>query len=197
MQILARSFAKGLLVVLPISLTAWVIWFGVSSIDTLLNRILKTGIPGVGLLVTLVGITFIGFVATNAIGRRVFSWVEDGLSRLPVVKLVYGSLKDLLSAFVGDRKSFDQPAVVTLKEGVRVLGFVTCERFDDPQLNGYVSVYLPQSYNFAGNLIVVRHEQVKKLDADGAQFMAFIVSGGVAEMSGARTVYDGGLKLPR
>jgi uncharacterized membrane protein len=73
---------------------------------------------------------------------------------------------------------------------IKTLGFVTCSHFDDPKLEGHVAVYLPQSYNFAGNLLVVPRDRVEPIDADGAQFMAFIVSGGVASMSAASTVMD-------
>ena len=69
---------------------------------------------------------------------------------------------------------------------------VANEHFDDPQLEGHVSVYLPESYNFAGNLIVVPRERVRPLDADGAEFMAFIVSGGVTDMNAAKTAIDRG-----
>ncbi len=74
--------------------------------------------------------------------------------------------------------------------GLKVLGFLTSEHFDDPQLAGHVSVYLPESYNFAGNLIVVPREHVHPLDADGAEFMAFIISGGVTDMNAAKTIVD-------
>ena len=76
------------------------------------------------------------------------------------------------------------------EQGIRVFGFITCDRFDDVRLAGHVAVYLPQSYNFAGNLLIVRRELVQPVDADSAQFMAFIVSGGVAEMGAAKTVFE-------
>ena len=71
---------------------------------------------------------------------------------------------------------------------VRAFGFVTCERFDDPQLNGFVSVYLPQSYNIAGNMLLVRRDRIHPLDAEAGAFMGFIVSGGVADMPAGGTV---------
>ena len=117
---------------------------------------------------------------------------EAAVEKVPFVRLLYTSLKDLLGAFVGDKKSFDQPAMIAIDgEGAtKVFGFVTCEVFDDPRLRGHVAVYLPQAYNFAGNVIVVPKERVQRVDADPAQFMAFILSGGVSNMSGARTVMD-------
>jgi uncharacterized membrane protein len=188
MRLLARSFGQGLLILAPIAITVYVVWFLVTSVDGWLD----TGVPGLGLLLVIVLITAIGFLATNVVGRRLLDLVEAGLTRVPVVKLLYSALKDLLNAFVGDRRSFERPVMVQLGvDGeVKVLGFMTCDRFDDPQLVDHVAVYLPQSYNFAGNLVVVHKERIKPIDADSAQFMAFVMSGGVSEMGGARTVFD-------
>jgi uncharacterized membrane protein len=194
MRMLARSFGQGLLILAPMAITIYVVWFLVTSVDGWLD----TGIPGLGLVIVVALITAIGFLATNVVGRSALELVEKALGRVPVVKLLYSSLKDLLNAFVGDRRSFERPVMVELgpDASVKVLGFMTCDRFDDPKLDGHVAVYLPQSYNFAGNLLVVRQERVKPVDADSAQFMAFVMSGGVAEMGGARTVMDDGEALP-
>ena len=97
---------------------------------------------------------------------------------------------------MGDKRSFDKPVMVRVQPDLRVFGFVTCDRFDDIRLAGHVAVYLPQSYNFAGNLIIVKKEMVEPVDADSAQFMAFIVSGGVAQMNAARTQVDSQSGLP-
>jgi uncharacterized membrane protein len=188
MQRLIKGFFQGSLIVVPIGLTAAILWFVVGAIDGLL----PIPIPGAGVIVVLSFVTAVGLLAGNVVGRRLLNRLEDMMSRLPVVKLLYCSLRDLIGAFVGEKKSFDQPVMVEFIPGspVRMLGFVTCEEFDDPQLKGLVSVYLPQSYNFAGNLIVAPRERVHPVDADGAQFMAFIMSGGVTSMDAADTVYE-------
>jgi uncharacterized membrane protein len=189
MKVLVRGFVNGLLILVPLVVTGYVVFFIVTTIDGLID----VGVRGVGLLITLVGITLFGLFASNVVGRRFLSLIESGISRLPLVKLLYNSLKDLIGAFVGDKKSFDRPVLVEVDpvHGTKVMGFVTCSRFDDPQLAGHVAVYLPQSYNFAGNLLIVKQERVRPIDADGAQFMAFIVAGGVVEMNAAKTVVDG------
>ena len=188
MRTLAKHFFQGLLVLVPVVGSAYVVYWTLTTLDSLY----PVPVPGLGIALTLIGITLLGFLTSNVVGRRVVSLVESTMKRLPVVNIIYGSLKDLLGAFVGDKRSFDKPVMVNLipERGVRVFGFVTCDRFDDVRLAGHVAVYLPQSYNFAGNLLIVRQELVEPVDADSAQFMAFIVSGGVAEMSAARTVYD-------
>ena len=188
MRTLTRSFAQGLLVLAPVAITIWVVVFTVTTLDKWLN----TRIPGLGIVIAAAGITLIGYLAGNVVGDKLISTLESGMRRVPLVRILYNSLRDLFGAFVGSKRKFDKPVAVEVnKHGLKVLGFLTNERFDDPHLAGHVSVYLPESYNFAGNLIVVPRERVHLLDADGAEFMAFIVSGGVTDMTAAKTVNDG------
>jgi uncharacterized membrane protein len=186
---LAGYFGRGLLVFVPTIGTLYTVWLVLSWLDSTIGF----PIPGLGLALTLLLIVAVGFLASNVIGEAVLTAFENGIKTLPVVSLLYTSLKDLLGAFVGDKKSFDRPAMVALDpEGrVRVFGFVTCDRFDDVRLEDMCAIYLPQAYNFAGNILIVPKASVELVDADPAQFMAFIVSGGVSAMGGARTVYDG------
>ena len=187
---LATWFAQGLLVFVPTMATLYSVWLLLSWMDSLIGL----PIPGLGLIVTILLILAIGFVTTNVAGQAVIAIFERAIQHLPVVSLLYSSIKDLLNAFVGDKKSFDAPAMVTLDPAgtVKVFGFVTCTTFDDPRLAGHVAVYLPQAYNFAGNVIVVPKDRVEMVDAEPAQFMAFIVSGGVSAMTAARTMMDTG-----
>ncbi|MFA9411607.1 MAG: DUF502 domain-containing protein [Deltaproteobacteria bacterium] len=187
MRTLTRSFAQGLLVLAPVAITSWIVWYTVTTLD----RWLETRVPGLGILIAAAGITLIGYLTGNVVGNKLVSWLEAGLQRVPLIRILYNSLRDLLGAFVGQKRKFDKPVAVEMNQhGLKVLGFLTSERFDDPQLAGHVSVYLPESYNFAGNLIVVPRNRVHPLDADGAEFMAFIMSGGVTDMSAARTAID-------
>ena len=190
---LTRSFAQGLLVLAPVAITIAIIWWLVTTLDTWMGA----SVPGFGLVVAVAVITLIGYLTGNVVGRRLVLLIESALQRVPIVKLLYSSLRDLFGAFVGDRRKFDKPVVVEVnRHGMKVLGFMTCQGFDDPQLESHVAVYLPESYNFAGNLVVVPRERVHPLDADGAQFMAFIMSGGVTEMSASRTVVEQTVRLP-
>ncbi len=186
MRTLAKYFFQGLLVFVPVVGSIWVVVWVLAVLDGLY----PLPVPGLGLVITLAIITLVGFLTSNVAGRKLVEGLEAGMKRLPVVSLLYSSLRDLLGAFVGEKRSFDKPVMVTVAPNVRVFGFITCSRFDDVRLDGHVAVYLPQSYNFAGNLLIVKKELVEPVDADSAQFMAFIVSGGVAEMRAARTVYE-------
>ncbi|MES1184266.1 MAG: DUF502 domain-containing protein [Myxococcales bacterium] len=174
---LVRYFVRGCLVTVPLAITGWVIYVTLRFVDNLL----PIGIPGLGILVTLSLVTLIGLFTSNVIGKRVFQLTDRALSGMPLVKLIYTSIKDLIRAFVGDHKSFDRPAAVALTPGgARILGFVTREGLHMLGMPEFVAVYFPQSYNFAGQLAVVPREQVELLDAASAEVMTFIVSGGIS-----------------
>ncbi|MFN7701530.1 MAG: DUF502 domain-containing protein [Deltaproteobacteria bacterium] len=185
---LAGYFGRGLLVFVPTVGSLYTLWLVLSYLDSAVGF----PIPGIGLVLTVCLIVLIGFLLSNVLGQAVLDAFEGGIRALPVVSLLYTSLKDLLGAFVGDKKSFDRPAMVALDAAgtVKVFGFVTCDRFDDVRLKDMCAIYLPQAYNFAGNILIVPKAAVELVDAEPAQFMAFIVSGGVSAMGGARTQFD-------
>jgi uncharacterized membrane protein len=138
-------------------------------------------IPGVGFLATVILITLFGFLASSFLTRRLMAMLEALLNRLPFVRLLYASTRDLLNAFVGEKRRFDKPVLVAPYPGgvARAIGFVTQESLASMGLLEQVTVYLPQSYNFAGSLLIFPTSAVTPLDAESADVMAFIVSGGV------------------
>lgn len=191
MRSLTRNFVQGLLVVAPLGLTVWIVWVVVRALDNwLVPGDDAARFPGLGLLIAVLGITLVGYLTRNVLGRKIGEFVTRILQRIPIVKLLYNSFRDLLGAFAGDRRGFQKPVVAEVSPNVKIFGFMTCQAFDDPQLSEHVSVYCPQSYNFAGNMIVVPRAKVRALDAESAQLMAFILSGGVTAMSAAKTVTD-------
>jgi uncharacterized membrane protein len=176
MKRFTNYFLKGLAFLVPVVLTVYVLY----AVFTKIDNLFKFPIPGMGFVATVVAVTFIGFLASNFLTRWAVRIVDGIFSRLPLVKMIYSSIKDLIHAFVGDKKGFNKPVTVSLGGGVGALGFVTSESLENIGLKDTVAVYLPQSYNFAGNLIVVPKERVTPLEADSGDVMAFIVSGGIA-----------------
>jgi uncharacterized membrane protein len=144
--------------------------------------LVPVGVPGLGFVLTVVVITLGGFLTSNVVGRAAFDVTDRWLTRVPLAKLVYTSIRDLINAFVGDKKRFDRPVAVTLAPGsrIRALGFVTRDGLDSLGMGDQVAVYFPQSYNFAGNLLVVPRDQVEPLKVSTTDLMTFIVSGGVS-----------------
>ena len=180
MKRLFNYFVRGLLLLAPLAITVFVCWKTFTTIDGWLGL----SVPGAGFLVTIVLITIFGFLAGGYLTRRVVSLLEQLMQRVPLVRLLYSSTKDLLNAFVGDKRRFDKPVLVELMPGsnAQAFGFVTQESLDQVGLPGHVAVYFPQSYNFAGSLVVFPSSQVRRLEAESSAVMAFIVSGGVTDV---------------
>lgn len=179
MKRLLNYFLNGMVLSAPVALTIYVCWRAFSAIDGWL----RLPIPGVGFLLTIALITLIGFIASNFLAQRLLSWFEELLNRLPGVRLLYTGIKDVLGAFVGEKKRFNRPVLITLDpgSGTKALGFLTQDSLDELGIADHVSVYLPQSYNFAGQTMIVPRDRVTPVAAPSSRVMAFIVSGGVAE----------------
>ena len=177
MSRLLNNFFRGVVLLAPLAFTVYVCVRVFVTIDGWLG----IPIPGVGFLATVALITLFGFVASSFITRRVLLLVEGMLERLPFVRLLYSSTKDLLNAFVGEKRRFDKPVLVApyASGEARALGFITQETLTSMGMMEHVAVYLPQSYNFAGSLLIFPTSAVTVLDAESADVMAFIVSGGV------------------
>ena len=179
MRRLLFYFIRGLVITVPTVVTGWLFYQMFTKVDSLLG----ISIPGVGFLVTLVAITLVGFLGSNLVTRGLVAAIESGIERLPLVRLVYNATKDLIGAFVGEKKRFDKPVVVSLTPdgAVRGLGFITQESLEQLGSLDAVVVYFPQSYAFAGWTFIVPVSRVQRLDASSSDFMAFVVSGGVTE----------------
>lgn len=178
MRALLRSFAQGALIAVPIASTFYVVYALVRFVDGLIGF----DVPGLGLLVSFGLLTLLGFVASSVIGNQLVSLAEGWLGRLPLVKILYGAMRDLVNAFVGDRRGFDRPVMVALpgSPGLIAFGFVTRETLPFAALDGHVAVYFPQSYNVAGNILAVPKGSVTPLDVKRSELMSFLVSGGIA-----------------
>jgi uncharacterized membrane protein len=183
MNWIIKNFLRGLVIVVPIAITIYVVVEAFLRID----RLLELRTPGLGFALLIVVIVAVGALATNIVGRTLLRLTETIFSRAPIVRIVYAAVKDLLEAFVGDQKRFDKPVAVALTPdgAVRSLGFVTQEDLGFLAMPGHVAVYMPFSYSMSGGLVIVPRERVERLEADSASMMALVVSGGISRV-GAR-----------
>jgi uncharacterized membrane protein len=178
MKAISKYFFEGLIVVVPITVTIYLIYYIFTWIDGFFNF----EYPGIGFAIILMGIILIGVIASNFFTKGFVNIINNLLNRLPLVKFIYMSIKDLTEALFGERRKFNQPVSVKMsnESGVEILGFITEENPDFLGEKDKVAVYIPQAYNFAGNLILVQAENVKKLNVGAKEMMAFIVSGGLS-----------------
>lgn len=178
---LLNYFLKGLLFVLPLFVSIYVIWWLWSLLDGWLPA--DVGFPGMGLLIVLIATTLVGWLGSGVLSKPILDLFDDFLSKTPGLKVIYNSVKDTLEAFVGDKKKFTEPVAFEMNSsGLMRPGFVTQKDLEFIGLEGYVSVYCPASYAFSGELYLVQADKVKPLNAKSALFMQFIVSGGVTDV---------------
>ncbi|MBL4592849.1 MAG: DUF502 domain-containing protein [Flavobacteriales bacterium] len=171
-------FLQGLLYTLPISATIYVVYKAITIID----GIIPFNIPGLGILILLVSITLIGFLGGALISSRILK-LEKLLDRVPLLKIIYTSVKDLLSAFVGKKKRFTEPVLVKMEGEVERIGFVTQKDLTHIGISSdKIGVYIPFSYAVTGNLIIVPKGNITPINGSSADIMKFIISGGVTEI---------------
>lgn len=172
-------FLRGLLFLTPLAVTVYVIY----AIFIFLDGLIPVPIPGIGILMVLALITFIGYLASLFFTKPFFEWFERGVFKIPLVNLLYTSIKDLMGAFVGEKKKFSSPVIVQISENLSRLGFITQEdmsNIGEPEL---MAVYFPHSYNVSGNVFLVPKDKIKPLKGvKSTDVMKFMVSGGVSSL---------------
>jgi len=178
MKRLISYFLQGLLFLGPIALTIYVVVEAIIAIDGWVH----VDIPGLGILIILVGVTFVGFIGGAVLSQQFFR-LEKVLDRVPLIKIIYSSIKDLLSAFVGKEKRFTEPVLVKMEGDVERIGFVTQKDLTQLGISkDKIGVYIPFSYAVTGNLIIVPKENVTLIKGSSTDIMKFIISGGVTNI---------------
>lgn len=177
-----KFFVRGLLFIAPIGVTILLFMKIFTWFEEIIDETKLEGFTlGLFFLLLFVGVSLVGFLGSTLIAQPISDFFERIIKKIPVVNFVYSSIKDLMDAFVGNKKKFDQPVLVTLNEGgLQKFGFITQKDLDDLDMAGKVVVYLPHSYAFSGNMYVVNTSKIERLDYPSSDVMKFIVSAGVA-----------------
>lgn len=182
-------FVQGLIITVPVAITAIVLYKVISfvgSVFSIFGTIVSPVVdPFIVIGIALVLIFLMGLLGSTIILRPLFSMFDHGLERMPVVKTIYSSIKDFLSAFVGSKKRFNKPVLVTINKenNIQQLGFITQEDLSELNIaQGTMAVYVPLSYSFSGNLLIVPVDHITHVNASSPEVMKFIVSGGVTDI---------------
>ena len=171
--------------VVPVVLTVYIVFKMFVVVDELLPY---HPFPGSGVIIILVVITLIGLLGNTLIARELNLLFYAILKKVPLLSTIYSAIKDLLSAFVGEKRKFNSPVLVKMNNQpiMHKLGFITQDSLESLGMSKtQVAVYLPHSYAFSGNLFIVDKENVTPISASSAEVMKFIVSGGVAIPGGS------------
>ena len=196
MNKIINYFLRGLLYVIPLSATIWILYVSIRFIDNLIRPILESINTIIdielewlslvlGVIIIFILVLIIGFLGSIIISTPINSLFKKLLKQAPLVETIYTSIKDLMNTFVGNKKGFSEPVLVKLYENSTIerIGFVTNE--DVASLNikkGKVLVYLPHSYAISGQLFVVEKKDVTPIDKSSGEIMKLIISGGVTEV---------------
>lgn len=186
---MTRTFLRGLAALLPLGLTVYLLFWAVSSMETLLEGLYTRLFPqgeyryGIGLALAIVVVFVVGMLLNLFLVRRLYEAAVEQVTRIPLVKSVFGMLQDMMGFFtMSQRRSADQVVMVELG-GARLIGFVTRATFADlPEIGGAdtVGVYLPMSYQLGGYLVMMPRRAVQPVAMSVEQAMRFAVTAGVS-----------------
>ncbi len=194
MKMVTRIFVKGLAAVFPIAVTIYVLYWLGGTAESLLGRGLKMFIsdslywPGMGLVAGIALVFAIGVLMNAWLFRKLVGCGERFLERIPLVKTLYGSVRDLMGFFSGsDKKAMRKAVMVTVGNGsLRFIGFITRENFHDLPAgiggDDTVAVYLPMSYQIGGFTTMVPRSAVQPIDMSIEEAMRFAVTAGMSEL---------------
>ena len=180
---------QGLLVITPVAITVFVVYKIINLIASTFGFIHQIVHPFVDPFIILgaiiVIIYIVGRLSASFLFTPMYDRFEKDIEKVPLIRIVYSSVKDFTSAFVGSKRKFNKPVLVTMDKanGIKQIGFVTQADLKSMSISDvYTAVYMPFSYGFSGKLIIVPKENVEPLDATAAEAMKFVVSGGVTHV---------------
>jgi uncharacterized membrane protein len=189
---LLQYFLQGLLILAPISITIYTLYFVVSSIDGLIPIFSYTDESGrvrvqnygLGFIIIIVVVIMLGYFSSFFITSRIISFMDKFMQKTPGLKHIYSTTRDFFEAFAGDKKKFTQNVLANVDDNdVWRVGFITKNDMTDFGLLNYVAVYIPMAYSVAGNVYIIPKERIKHItNISSAQTMKFAVSGGVTEI---------------
>ena len=188
MKRLGSYFIQGLLLIAPLAAIIYIVYFLFQFTDgllsTYLEKFFQLKVPGLGILIIICLLVLLGIISETIVAKPIKYLIKGILEKTPFLRLIYTSVKDLFSAFVGKEKKFHRPVIVLVdeKNDLWRMGFVTNEKMGEMGLVDKVAVYFPFSYNISGILYIVPANRIKPLNISPAEAMKFIISGGVSEM---------------
>ena len=191
MKSMSKTFLTGLIPILPVALTLYLLYWLVVSAETALGNVIRLVLPedlywpGMGTIAGLLVVFLVGVLMHAYVVQRLFAWGEQVLYHVPVIKTVYRSIRDFLDYFSPARKDeFQQVVAVSIGEtGMQVIGFVkqaVPERLpEDYRRDDSVLVYMPMSYMIGGYAVLMPRSAIRPLDMSMEEAMRFTLTAGV------------------
>lgn len=192
MKILLKYFLNGVLFLTPVMLTIVIVSWILKTWDETAGRIFPVEIPGLALITSIVVVIVVGYVASWWLSAKVMSYIDQIITRVPVVQFIYGVIKDTLTNLLGEKKAFSRVAVIRWPgTNTKMLGFITSDDLEYIGFKDHIAVYVMQSMQWAGVTFLVPKEDIEILEGVRMEdVMKFIVSAG-AVSSGTRGNFNG------
>jgi uncharacterized membrane protein len=184
---LASYFIQGLVILAPIVITIYFLYWLFENVDSILRPYVN--VPGIGFLLIISGVILVGWISSNFLMGSILSVFDQWMERTPGVKLIYTSTRDFFEAFAGNKRKFNKAVLANVfGPDVWIVGFLTDEEMDKFEMGAdKVAVYVPQGYNFAGQLYILPRERVRKIDKiSSGEAMKYAVTGGVVDLDAER-----------
>lgn len=184
MRKLFQYFLQGLFYTAPIGVTLYVLYQLFIFVDGWFAGLFKPAIPGLGIVITIIAVTILGFIGGTVLARPLMEMLNKFITRMPIIKEIYVPLKDFFAAFVGKDKKFTEPVLVKVNNvsNLEKVGFLTQRDLSELGVEGKkVAVYFPHSYAFSGELYIVPAENITPLNIPSAEAMKFILTGGAVK----------------
>ncbi len=182
-------FVQGLLIIAPLAITLFIlykIFDFIHSTFHFLGVIVHPLVdPFIIVTILILLIYAIGKLSSLFIFTPVYTRLQKDFEKVPFIRGVYSSIKDILSAFVGNKRKFNRPVLVTVDKvnDIKQIGFLTQEDMSNMDIaKEYMAVYMPFSYGLSGKLLIVHKDSVTPLNASATEAMKFVVSGGVTHV---------------
>lgn len=182
-----RFFIQGLIILAPIGITAYALYWLFEKVDGILRPYVN--IPGLGFLLIIIFVILFGWISSSFIMGGALSFFDQLMQRTPGIKFIYTSTKDFFEAFAGEKRKFNKAVLASVfAEEVWIVGFLTDEEMAKFDMGAeFVAVYVPQAYNFAGQLYILPREKVKKIERiTSGEAMKYAVTGGVVDLDAER-----------
>jgi uncharacterized membrane protein len=182
-QKLIQYFIQGLIILGPVSITAYTIYVVFDKIDNILRPVIN--IPGIGFVTIILFILLVGYLSTFFLMSRILSVIDRLLEKTPGIKLFYSFIKDFFEAFAGNKKKFTNGVLANIENNdVWRVGFITQEDMSKFALVDFVAVYVPMAYSVAGNVYIIPRSRIRPItNMSSVQTMKFAVSGGVTDIA--------------
>jgi uncharacterized membrane protein len=182
-----RLFIQGLIILAPIGITAYLLYRLFDIVDGILRPYVN--VPGLGFAIILVFVIFVGWISSHFLLSSLIHFFDQWMEKTPGIKFIYSSTKDFFEAFAGDKKKFNKAVLANVySPDVWVIGFLTDEEMKKFDLGAdKVSVYMPHAYTFAGQLVILPRDKVRKIEKiDSGEAMKYAVTGGVVDLDAER-----------